>query len=119
MITRKQFIWLSNRSHSAFVAFMLPIGGSLNAARTNLEGYLRACDAYRRNAPVLGVPDMIQQRAAEHLGQIGKSMWRKYHAEECLCNKQGRDCPTQGSCIPCLADYSHWEKQIFNIRVFG
>ena len=139
MITRKTFVWLTNRSHRAFLDFLFPIGGTLNKARTEIEDYLRACDAFRRAIPPDGVahhsvgcgqkdafnqplpcPKCLQARATAHLGMLGKSMWRRYHAWECACNKAGKACVKgAGNCTVCLADYSAWEKQIFNIPVHG
>ena len=94
----------------------MPIGASLNAIRTNLEDYLRACEAYKRKFSNV-FRDPIKLRVAAHLGLVTKSMWKKYHRSECLCERQGRKCQEQGICRFCYEDFARWERQIYNIAV--
>jgi len=107
LIPKETFIWLTARSTRVFLALAK---GSLNAMGNMMNSYERSLAAYSKGNPINGRLDEVRLRAVTHLAGLDKLMWRAYHEAECLCEKSGLICPTDGTCTKCHAEYAKWKR---------
>lgn len=98
------FVWLCNRSFTAF--WELQKGSCPEQAADNRKQFQKDIASYAKAARLQGKIDETLRRAMAHIAEMDRTLWKEFAKR--MCKREGKKCHIHGKHELCRKAFESW-----------